>query len=296
MKKIIFLIALCLSVSLPYAKGADGATAAQQSDSSSIGANTDAATQKMLVSDFVAKYVDSLVNAKIGTISADLDTLYGEIEPIRGTKKIILWVWPLLLTLGLMFLFIYYFFKDRKNRGADIKAIVLGRDLQDDLISKIGENLKTYNTEKNVVVPNNRALIDRLERLENELAEIKAKKTQLESSVSKGGSSNDLVQPSPLPSRKYFAESIRDSRYVNVKDTQTPEAVFELTISPSGSTATVTICQSAYPRILANAAFIEGCDCQVLGHTSVEIKEVGNANRTDDDRWMVSKRVKVVLR
>ena len=96
--------------------------------------------------------------------------------------------------------------------------------------------------------------------------------------------------------RKYYAESIQDNRYVKVKELQTEDAIFEITVKPDKNTATVTICKAALGKVLANPSFLDGCDKQVSGNTSVNVEEEGTVERTDDNRWIVRKQIKVVLK
>ena len=88
-----------------------------------------------------------------------------------------------------------------------------------------------------------------------------------------------------------------EGRYAKVQETKTADSIFELTVKYGNRTATVSICESAYQKILANpTAYLDGCDKQVLRGQKVVVDEEGTAERTSDNKWMVSKKVKVVLR
>ena len=62
-------------------------------------------------------------------------------------------------------------------------------------------------------------------------------------------------------------------------------------------TAIITISQDAVQRIIANPAFVEGCNKQVLTNaTSVRVKESGTAKkRADNGKWEVTKKLNVII-
>ena len=94
----------------------------------------------------------------------------------------------------------------------------------------------------------------------------------------------------------FYAASIIDNTLMGISETPTDDTVFKLTMTES-DTATISIFQDAVQRIIANPAFLEGCDKQVLTHaTAVTVEETGTAQkRADNGKWEVRKKLKVII-
>ncbi len=94
----------------------------------------------------------------------------------------------------------------------------------------------------------------------------------------------------------FYAASIIDNTLMGISEEPTDDTVFKLTMTES-DTATITIFPDAVQRIIANPAFLEGCDKQVLTNaTAVTVEETGTAQkRADNGKWEVRKKLKVII-
>ena len=104
-----------------------------------------------------------------------------------------------------------------------------------------------------------------------------------------------ISQPATSPS-VFYAASIIDNTLMGISEEPTDDTVFKLTMTES-DTATITIFPDAVQRIIANPAFLEGCDKQVLTNaTAVTVEETGTAQkRADNGKWEVRKKLKVII-
>ena len=104
-----------------------------------------------------------------------------------------------------------------------------------------------------------------------------------------------ISQPASSPA-VFYAASIIDNTLMGISEEPTDDTVFRLTMTES-DTATITIFPDAVQRIIANPAFLEGCDKQVLTNaTAVTVEETGTAQkRADNGKWEVRKKLKVII-
>jgi exonuclease VII small subunit len=92
-----------------------------------------------------------------------------------------------------------------------------------------------------------------------------------------------------------YADSIFDGFFNKTKETPNEETVFELHLQ-NAQNATFRIYHSAKPRIIANPAFLEGCDKQVLANAqNVKIVNEGSAQRQADGKWKIVTKLNVII-
>jgi hypothetical protein len=92
-----------------------------------------------------------------------------------------------------------------------------------------------------------------------------------------------------------YADSIFDGFFNKTKETPNEETVFELHLQ-NAQNATFRIYNSAKPRIIANPAFLEGCDKQVLANAqNVKIVNEGSAQRQADGKWKIVTKLNVII-
>ncbi|MDR0835053.1 MAG: hypothetical protein LBN11_00525 [Tannerella sp.] len=92
-----------------------------------------------------------------------------------------------------------------------------------------------------------------------------------------------------------YADAITDGYFSRVKETPNEDSVFEVHLQ-NAQTATFTVYQSAYQRIIANPSFLEGCDKQVLNSAqTVEIVSKGTAQKQMDGKWQITKKLNVII-
>ena len=218
--------------------------------------------------------------------------------------------WGMIVTIGLLVLTLIYFLKDRKKlndlkdktsnlRDKIINTVIESPRVSEHLQDFLNKGSRAYQTLSNSkegdIINNNNDIVKRIEDLEREMDELKDNYI-IPKNNKKQNLSQDKQEQSQSNTYKLFAESILENRYVNVKEKQMNDSIFELSVQPDGSNASVTICTNAYKKILSNSSFLEGCDKHVLGNTSLDIIEEGTAERTDDNKWMVGKQIKVILK
>ena len=159
---------------------------------------------------------------------------------------------------------------------------------------------------KGVIVKQEKELADVLERvsmLEQKIRKLEARQSETHNSVhtyvsQASESAQRTSRPigngdSTFASRTRYAVSIIDKVFKGVTNNVDEDSVFQIDMT-SDSTAKITILSSAYPRILANAAFVEGCDLQYINREhKVYVDEPGVAQRNNQGDWMVIKPIKV---
>lgn len=92
---------------------------------------------------------------------------------------------------------------------------------------------------------------------------------------------------------KLYAESILNGTLMRVAAKISNDTIFELDLRGK-DTAVLTVLPDAYHRILANAAFIDGCDKQVIGNTNVKVTP-GEAVCNAQGKWIVTKKPEVII-
>lgn len=95
--------------------------------------------------------------------------------------------------------------------------------------------------------------------------------------------------------RTLYADSIVNGVFNRTKETADQDTVFILHLRTNNS-AQFSIYPPAQPRILANPAFLEGCEKQVLTNaTRVVITTEGEAIRQADGKWQITKKLEAIL-
>ncbi len=110
--------------------------------------------------------------------------------------------------------------------------------------------------------------------------------------IQTAGSPTPTSQTNP---RTLYADSIVNGVFNRTKETADQDTVFILHLRTNNS-ARFSIYTPAQPRILANPAFLEGCEKQVLTNaTRVVITTEGEAIRQADGKWQITKKLEVIL-
>lgn len=108
--------------------------------------------------------------------------------------------------------------------------------------------------------------------------------------------------PSPKPAspqpKILYAYAIVNGKFNRVKEQpDSAETNFELRLdSPTATSAKIYIYSGAERRILANPAFLEGCEKQILGNSRVETTHPGLATKEGENNWVVTKKPEVIIR
>lgn len=110
------------------------------------------------------------------------------------------------------------------------------------------------------------------------------------------------IAPSPKPAppqpQSLYADAIVNGKFHRVKEQpDSAETNFELRLdSPTATSAKIYIYSGAERRILANPAFLEGCEKQILGNSRVETTHPGLATKEGENNWVVTKKPEVIIR
>lgn len=239
----------------------------------------------------------------------EIDTINVTLTKYKKNNTIFV-IWGMIVTVGLLVLTLFCFLKDRKKlndlkdgnsnlQDTIINTLINDHRVSDFLRNNINNGSRSYqtllNSKEDNIIYNNNDILKRIEDIEREMVELKDKYI-----IPKNTKNQDLSQDKQDQSQsntyKLFAESILENRYVKVTENQTNDSIFELSVQPNGVNACVTISKNAFRKVLSNPSFLSGCDKQVIGKTIVEVTEEGTASRTDDNKWMVGKQIKVILR
>lgn len=110
--------------------------------------------------------------------------------------------------------------------------------------------------------------------------------------IQTAGSPTPTSQTNP---RTLYADGIVNGIFNRTKETADQDTVFILHLRTNNS-AQFSIYTPAQPRILANPAFLEGCEKQVLANaTQVVITAEGEAIRQADGKWQITKKLEAIL-
>lgn len=246
-------------------------------------------------------------------IQSELDFLRSEVSEVRekaaqgeynSTK---LWVRLLLFVLAgiVLGLAIYVFFlqrdlNDDSNGIENLKKEIEKRKKEiEDLKKEIGKSngnasnkdIVSIESEIIKVKEENHKLNNRLKDLEHML-----KETDL------SYDRESAYTPNQQPTSKYvetqkllYADSIIDGEFSHVKEQENDDTVFVLTLK-SESIASVSIFRQAYGKVIANASYLEGCEKQIIGNSSVVIVREGEAEKGFNGKWKVVSPLKVEIR
>lgn len=94
--------------------------------------------------------------------------------------------------------------------------------------------------------------------------------------------------------RSLYAESIVNDKLMRVKESPNEDSIFELKLQ-GDSRASVTIYKGAHNRVLQNPSFLDGCDKQVIGNSSLSVRQEGRAEKDENGKWKLVSKVDVIL-
>jgi hypothetical protein len=102
-----------------------------------------------------------------------------------------------------------------------------------------------------------------------------------------------VAQPQSL---SLYADSIFDGKFNHVQETPNEDTIFELKLNHAGDTrASVVVYCEAYRKVIANPAYLEGCEKQVLGNNNVTIRREGVAIKDGNGNWIISTKPEVKI-
>lgn len=184
--------------------------------------------------------------------------------------------------------------------------IIYQKRLQDKVVDIVrgSDRLKNWRDDgkvdaKTTVVSNTsydgdiRELRNRVSDLEDKLRN--ATKENTNTVVTSISSSQGKTAVSGSSAKHLYADSIVNGKFNKVKETPGDDSIFELNLK-GDSKANVTIYKQAYNKVLANPSYLEGCEKQMPGNTSVHIDREGTAEKDDNGKWKLVNPLKVVLK
>lgn len=91
-----------------------------------------------------------------------------------------------------------------------------------------------------------------------------------------------------------YADCIVDNYFNKVSEEPDEDTVFELHIS--NNTAGFTVYSGAKRRIIANPAYLDGCEKQIIGDSDVIVEEKGLTQIQLDGKWKIINNLKVIIK
>lgn len=311
MRKIGLILILTMGAFCAYAK--TQTTAAKQKNTYIVLSPNKAEMDKMpntvnmdsaQIALFNCFLNDSVLYYKTDSIlRSELDSLRGKVSGIQakaengeygGTK---LWVRIMLFSLAfLLAVCVFYVILRLKGLRDEVVDVVKGsgriKEWLQDNFSKSSTSMvsKSYDSEIRSLQNENRDLKNRVAALEDTLRKNVA--PGVESPVV----ANQQISSKPVETQKLlYADSIIDGMFSHVKEQENDDTIFVLKLKNANS-ATISIFKQAYGRVLANASYLEGCEKQIIGNSSVEIVREGEAERAFNGKWKVVSPLKVEIR
>ena len=172
--------------------------------------------------------------------------------------------------------------------GSDrVKEFIIKNSVQRDSLSC----LKSYDGEIRILHKENQDFEKRIAQLEE------ATRT-LEKRISLEDEDSRITEQPKIQTevrRLLYADSINEKGvFSHVLEDPNEDTFFVLSLRNT-ELADVMLYQPAFGKIIANPAFLEGCETQIIGHTTVIVTDKGLAEREGNDKWRVTKIVKVVI-
>lgn len=254
-------------------------------------------------------YFNRLINDTVryenSLLQIELDSLRSELSAVRKKaehgeyNKTKLWTRIMLFSMAFLVIAILFYLVLRL-RGLRDEIVDVVRDS-----GRIKEWLNEFNNEKPSFRPVSKSYDNDIRSLQNENRELKNRVAALEDLLKERNNPSKVKHSSTTeqqPSSKtvetqklLYADSIIDGEFSHVKEQENDDTVFVLTLK-SESTASVAIFRKAYGKVIANASYLEGCEKQIIGNSSVVIVCEGEAEKGFNGKWKVVSPLKVEIR
>lgn len=238
---------------------------------------------------------DSLLQVKIDSLQSSFLEFQLKVEKgdYCGTY---LWVRISLIVLAvfLLLLIIYLIYRFGDLREEVIENVTSSNRVKE-LISKInGRNdfssqVKSYNEDIQGMRSENRELKNKVAQLENALKSLETNRSFV---IEKPRENNQLKSQVQLMYADYIDEN---GVFSHVTEKPDDDTFFVLTMR-GDDYASITLYQQAYGKIIANPAFLEGCEKQIIGSTTVIVTDEGVAKREGNGKWRVTQKAIVEIR
>lgn len=217
-----------------------------------------------------------------------------------------LFVWLIIITTGIVIiLFLIKKINSKKKQDApsfstdDIESLNRRiKDLEQEIeqLKEKNNQLKRKNAslskEKTDLIEENILLGERIENQKYNSRNVR-QNTEGSSNVERRGEQYPTNNGTTVGSTMLYAEAILDGVLMKVRDRIGEDTIFVLELQ-NKDVASLNIIQSVYQRILANSAYIDGCDKQITGNTTVKVIP-GKAICNDQGKWIVSEKPIVII-
>ena len=179
------------------------------------------------------------------------------------------------IILGLLGLLFFLYQKIRANK----KEIAHNQEGKEYYKSKCMELESRLASVQNNLSVENKRLKDEIERLRTEIYQTRQKQK-----IGEEAKMQLAQQPQVL-----YADAIIDGKFNRVKEQPNADTIFELRLSKPGETrASVILYEGAYQLVKQRPEFLEGCEKQILGTTTVSILREGIAQKDGNGQWIIT--------
>lgn len=245
------------------------------------------------------KATDTLIQTmqdSLDLLEKRLNTLMDERVTVEAYKKNVLWVRILLISLAFLLILnaLYLILRFRGLRDEIVDVVTDSSRIKDWVKSSTEKPSiipvpKSYDSEILSLQKENRGLKDKVKELENDILSLQKKPTAM--AVEQRPTFSQHVGSQKL----LYADSIIDGVFSHVWEKENDDTVFVLK-QKNESSASITISDRAYKKVLANPSYLDGCDKQIVCCNSVVIMNEGEAEKGGNGKWIVITPLKVELR
>lgn len=202
------------------------------------------------------------------------------------------------LAIGVVLFYLFYVKKLKvDNRYLEIELNQVKFDFNSEKtstgseLSRLRSKIQSLDREKQRLFEENVSLgeeIDHLKTAQSRMNEDKMEKTRV--------FINPAVQQASRALSVLYADAIIDDYFVRISEAPNEDTLFVLNLDGENS-ANFGIYKPAYPRIVANPSFLEGCEKQILGNTmQLDVKE-GRAQRdASNGKWKIIEKLNVLIK
>jgi hypothetical protein len=244
----------------------------------------------IFITDSISGITDSCVitvRLSYVALKAENDTLIAKYEelknkpdnPISETDK---YRYALLVVIVALVCAILVIFKSNtKSKKQKKFEDGLSRE-QDKQIYELQQKIASVEEEKSVIEQKLRQSKSEFENLSKQ-----SSRNSDNSSVS-SAATPETAPPKPHP-QSLYAKTIVDGKFNRVQEQANEETVFELKLSKPNDTRAIVIVYSAnHKLVISHPEFLEGCEVQNLGNTTVTMLREGVAQKESDGKWKIT--------
>lgn len=243
--------------------------------------NTTKKTEKEAQQATFEERIKELIKEEVALVSTNEDALQSKLYIAYSIAAL-----ALILALYLLFLFLQGKKNFRKNLIQELNNCEEGGTMdkwQKSLLSKVSQPSKFDSS----CLPQK---IDEQQFKQLFEACYASKQCEQEKNKEQKAEQQKVLQQSQPQS--LYADSIIEGKFNRVKEEPDEnETNFELKLARgTDTTAKVVIYKGAYRRIIANPAFLEGCEKQLVGnnYTTVTTTKEGVATKDSDGKWRIT--------